>query len=338
MSGLDVISVSPAGQQRTPDGDFPRMWQNRTPTQFDVALSWVRTRGAQLLSEATKHGAVLLRGFPVQTAEEFDLLLQAFELPNFPYTRSLSNAVRVNRTERVFTANEAPCDITIYLHHEMAQTPLFPRRIFFFCQQPADEGGSTPLCRSDWLLKRLTEEQPEFVNKCRTHGLRYSNVMPSADDLKSGMGRSWQSTLAADRRDEAEARLGELNYTWEWTEDGLRVTTPILPAIRQLEDGRTIFFNQLIAAFHGWKDSRNDPDKAVRFGDDSPLDGSAVRAAAEIAEELTFDIPWQQGDVALVDNFVAMHGRRAYRGERTVLASLAMAQTLDTDPSSPTRS
>ena len=41
-----------------------------------------------------------------------------------------------------------------------------------------------------------------------------------------------------------------------------------------------------------------------------------------LADELTFDIPWQTGDVALVDNLVAMHGRRPFEGSRRVLASL----------------
>ena len=34
---------------------------------------------------------------------------------------------------------------------------------------------------------------------------------------------------------------------------------------------------------------------------------------------MTFDIAWQRGDVALVDNFVTMHGRRTFSGTRKVL-------------------
>jgi hypothetical protein len=137
------------------------------------------------------------------------------------------------------------------------------------------------------------------------------------------MGRSWQGTFSVDNREAAEARLAKLGYSWEWQANGdLRATTPVLPAVRDLGDGRASFFNQLIAAFNGWKDTRNDPAKAITLGDGTPLDPANVAAASALADELTFDIPWQAGDLALVDNYIAMHGRRTFKGTRRVLASL----------------
>jgi hypothetical protein len=280
------------------------------------------------LEQAGQHGAILFRGFPLSTPQDFDTFIAAFQLPSFPYYESLSNAVRVNWTERVFSANEAPPEVTIFYHHEMAQTPIFTAKLFFFCQQPAEEGGATPICRSDVLFERLAERCPQFARDCEEKGLVYSNVMPAENDPESGMGRSWQSTLNAKTRDEAEARLRSLGYSWEWLPDGcLRATTPALPAVREVSPGRKTFFNQLIAAFRGWKDTRNDPSKAIRFGDGQPLDRDAVAVASEIAEELTFDVPWKKGDAVLVDNFLVMHGRRTFRGARKVLASLAEPQT-----------
>ena len=117
--------------------------------------------------------------------------------------------------------------------------------------------------------------------------------------------------------------MQSLGYSWEWMDDGcLRVTTPQLPAVRPLGDGRISFFNQLIAAFHGWKDARNDPSKSITFGDGSLLDPATMNKVIAMAEEITFDLPWQTGDVALVDNFVTMHGRRTFEGTRKVLASM----------------
>ncbi len=48
----------------------------------------------------------------------------------------------------------------------------------------------------------------------------------------------------------------------------------------------------------------------------------AVAVAARLAEELSCDVPWRTGDVVLLDNSVAMHGRRTFTGTRKVLASL----------------
>lgn len=318
--GLSQVS----GLQRRDGAPFPLVYECRDQrSTAEAAAAWVQARSASLLDDARWHGAVLLRGFALRTAADFDQFVTAFGLPAFTYEDSLSNAVRVNRTPRVFTANEAPPHVQIFFHHEMAQTPLYPSRLFFFCEQPAETGGATPLCRSDWLWERLLAECPQFAADVAAKGLQYSNVMPGETDLQSGMGRSWQSTLKTTTREGAEQRLRSLGYTWQWLDDGcLRVTTPVLRGVYELADGRRTFFNQLIAAYCGWKDARNDPAKAITLGDGSPLDAAGVRAAVRIAEELAFDLAWQQGDVALVDNFVTMHGRRPFTGTRKVLAAM----------------
>lgn len=268
-------------------------------------------------------GALLFRGFDVPDPLAFDAAVEGYGEPGFTYEDSLSNAVRTNVTPRVFTANEAPPATEIFLHHEMAQTPLYPSKLFFYCEIAAQAGGATPLCRSDRVLERLEAEAPDFVARVEAEGVRYTNVMPGDDDAGSGQGRSWRSTLSAADRDSAETRLAALGYTWEWREDGsLRATTPVLQAVRTLPDGRRTFFNQLIAAFRGWADSRNDPGKAITFGDGSPITAQDMAPAITFADDLTHDLAWQAGDVALVDNFLVMHGRRPFEGKRRVLASL----------------
>lgn len=326
---LDTEVASVDRQQTYADGAFPYAFVSRSPdATLERATAWVAENRDQLLELATQHGAVLFRGFPTRTAEDFDAFIRELNLENFPYERSLSNAVRINRTERVFSANEAPPEVRIFFHHEMAQTPLFPKYILFFCEIAPEVGGATPLCRSDVLYEKLAQRCPEFVQACETKGLCYTNVMPGTDDPQSGMGRSWRSTLGVQTPEEAEARLRELNYSWQWLEDEcLKASTPPLPAVMEVRPGKKTFFNQLIAAFCGWKDSRNDPSEAIRHGDGSPLDADAVHIAGELADELTYDHSWQPGDIVLLDNTVAMHARRPFQGTRKVLASLAEMNT-----------
>lgn len=321
---LAINTVAVEAQQFHPQA-FPLIYalQSDSTGGLSAVSDWVQAHRQSLQAELADHGAILFRGFPLKSDMDFDAFIQFFGLKNFTYTDSLSNAVRRNRTERVFTANEAPANIAIYLHHEMAQTPIYPSALFFFCEHPAQTGGATPLCRSDVLLSQIEALMPAFVQACEEKGVRYTNTMPDQEDLQSGQGRSWRSTLNAPDKVAAEAKLQSLGYQWQWLpEDNLRVTTPVLPAVRTLADGRRVFFNQLIAAFQGWQDKRNVAQKSICFGDGTVIDPQAMATVIDLAEKLSFDMVWQAGDVALVDNLLVMHGRRPFTGERRVLASL----------------
>ncbi len=280
-------------------------------------LAWATSEADALKAAVAETGAVLFRGFPVKTAEDFDAFTQVFGYDGFTYDDSLSNAVRVNLTPRVFTANEAPPDVEIFLHHEMAQTPIYPRMIFFCCLSAAEEGGATPLCRSDRFYAAFKAGYPAWAEAFAERGLRYNTHMPAADDERSGQGRGWKSTLSVSSRAEAEARLGELGYAWSWQRDGSLVTTsPSLPAVRLLEDGSESFFNQAIAAYRGWRrrDGSNLP--VLTFGDGDAIPEEMLDTLAELSRQFVYAAEWQDGDIALVDNYRVMHGRYPYRGQR----------------------
>mgnify|MGYP001826623923 CR=1 FL=1 len=138
---IDVQSISVNGQQTYSDGPFPLVLacQSENAT-LEEAAEWARQNLAYLQEQLTQAGTILFRDFPLSADQDFDAFIKAFDFENFRYEDSLSNAVRVNRTERVFTANEAPPEVTIYLHHEMAQTPNYPSKLFFFCELAAETG------------------------------------------------------------------------------------------------------------------------------------------------------------------------------------------------------
>jgi len=303
---------------------FPAILEPTNGTDLSAYLNSNRDQVDETLATT---GAVLFRGFHVPTVGEFDAGIVAYGAENFTYKDSLSNAVRINLTPRVFTANEAPPTTSIFLHHEMAQTPIYPSKLFFYCHnychKAAERGGATPLCRSDILLNKLSEAEPELIQEFVEKGVSYSNTMPAHDDHNSGQGRSWRSTLSAKTKPDAETRLRTLGYSWAWGDDEtLRMTSPKLDAVKILPDGSSVFFNQLIAAYRGWSDTRNEASKSISFGDGSPIDADKLGTAIQLADELSFDLNWHSGDVALVDNFRVMHGRRPYEGTRKVLVSL----------------
>ncbi len=287
---------------------------------------WVRSQRAKWESQLEESGALLFRGLPLLGAEGFDAFVAAFGLSNYSYSESFSNAVRVELTSRVFTANEAPSSAVIALHHELAQTPHFPTYLFFYCDRPADRGGETVVCDSVAMFEKLREERPEFARACEERGLTYRTWMPPDNDPNSGQGRSWRSTFGADSTEQAETEMDRFGYGWKWLPDGsLLATSPILPAVEPTGTGAKAFFNQLIAAWAGWRSNAAEAERPVSFGDGSPLADADVRAAIEIAESVSIDVGWQAGDVACLDNRAVMHGRRPFEGERRLWASFAVA-------------
>ena len=301
-----------------------------TPETFTLAThgSLESEQQAQVESLLEDHGFVLFRGFDIVDHECFHQVVDSFDYPNFRYADSFSNAVRTNRTERVFTANEAPPSVEIFLHHEMAQTLTFPSRLFFYCEQAATTGGATPICRSDSALKSLEASSPDFVARLREQGVRYRNTMPAAADQGSGQGRSWRDTLSVDSRAEAEAKLGSLGYRYEWlTDEALSVQTPALPAIVISPDGVEVFFNQIVAAGAGWETRADDAEARLCYGDGSPIETALINAAIAACYQHTVDLDWHTGDIALLDNYKVMHGRRPFTGTRSVLASLCSPVT-----------
>ncbi|MDA9557271.1 TauD/TfdA family dioxygenase, partial [Vibrio sp.] len=299
---------------------------------IEEAAQWIQDHQEELEAILKKNGAILFRGFPVSDAEMFDSFSANFGYPDFTYKESLSNAVRINFTDRVFTANEAPKHAEINLHNEMAQTPVYPDKIFFFCQTPADQGGASPIMRCDMLFDAIKAKDAQLAKDFAEKGVKYTTTMPAANDAASAQGRSWKDTLSVDTIEAAEAKLSSLGYTWNWNEDGsIIVTTPVLPAVRTLDCGRQSFFNQIIAAYLGWAGVRENHTDTLRFGDDTNISKEGLELVCELAEELTFDTEWQAGDVALVDNNIAMHGRRPYSGDtkRIVLVALGAAKEND---------
>ena len=294
--------------------------RNITATQ-----AWLIENKKSIELKLNEHGAILFKDLPIVTAEDFDQFVSTFNYDTFTYEESLSNAVRINKTNKVFTANEAPKEVEIFLHHEMAQTPTYPKKIFFFCRSAANKGGETPLCRSDDLYEALLREDKNLIDRFEDLGVIYTSIMTSEDEFMSGQGRSWQRTLGVTSRDEAEIKLANLGYSWDWIEENnLSVTTRTFKAIKELAEGKKSFFNQVIAASLGWIKNSKNQVSPVRFGNGDEIEQSHIELITDLAESLTLLRSWQDNDILIIDNYRVMHGRKPFSGQknREVLVSL----------------
>ena len=140
--------------------------------------------------------------------------------------------------------------------------------------------------------------------------------------------------------------MRELGYTWQWGEDDtLQATTPRLEAVVTAPGtGIRCFFNQLPATTNNALEfsavgndgsslasdikavpTQDGINKCLSFGDGSEVSLEILLEARAICEKHAVNLQWQDGDVALLDNYIVMHARRIWNGplgSRKLLASL----------------
>ena len=227
----------PGPSQKRPSAPFiPSMIEPTFPPMveapaalatLDDACEWLGQHRGALLGALAQEG-LLLRGFPLRSAEDFDAFSGLSEFTPFTYQESLSNAVRINKTPRVFTANEAPPEVSILLHHEMAQTPFPPEKLFFFCRSAAEQGRRLvgPMCSIAVWVKSIRSAAAFEAGA----GVRHTTRMPGQNEAASGQGRSWGARFGADSRAEAEQRSEDLGYDYQWL--GTMLFSPRPPCCR----------------------------------------------------------------------------------------------------------
>jgi alpha-ketoglutarate-dependent taurine dioxygenase len=318
---------------------------------IEDTVEFIKGNLNEIQDELKKHGALLFRGFPIKEPKDFNDFALAFGWENLPYIgkklKALSliayqawttffklfhlgnifqggAAVRKSVCGVVFTSNEAPPDQLIPFHHEMAQTPIHPFHLFFYCDIKPTLGGETPLCLSNAVYEAMCKERPLFVEKLKQKGLKYTRVLPEEDDPSSPIGRGWKSTYLTQDKKEAEQLCVRDGGSFEWLPNNCpKVVSKILPAVRLDErTGQMTWFNSMVAVYHGWRDSRNSPEKAVTYGDDSPLDPADVLKCSQVLDELCVTFEWNQGDVVVIDNRLVLHARKSFTPPRRILAAL----------------
>lgn len=289
---------------------------------------WFRIHRDDVMHTVADKGAVIFRDFEdATTARDFSCAMRMLDLEPFQGTESA--APRTQVAWNVYTANEAPASEVIPFHHEMAQCDAYPSHLAFFCETPALEGGSTPIVRSQDVAAHVLRRFPSVARELEERGIRYVRVLPAEDDPTSPIGRSWVASYGGDVST-VEARLRAQGASWMWCADKtLRVVSPAKPVFGTNGRGAKTFFNSACGARLGWSDVRNDPSKAIVFGDDqTPLHSEAAALFDEAAQYMDANaarIPWQRGDLLLLDNRQVLHARETFTPPRRILASLWQA-------------
>lgn len=286
---------------------------------------WARSNRDFIRQRLQRHGGILFRGFNLNAVNEFELLLQSLSGELLEY--SYRSTPRTQVSGRIYTSTEYPAHQTIPLHNEMSYTRNWPMILGFFCVEVAPEGGETPIADSRRVFNLI---DPVVRDRFARKQVMYVRNYGEALDL------SWQNVFQTEDRAEVEAYCRNSGIEFEWKSNNELSTRQVCQAIATHPfTGEQVWFNQA-HLFHVsslkaelreslLSSASGAPPRNACYGDGSPIEDEVLDEIRAAYDQQTIVFPWQQRDVLLLDNMLAAHGRRPYRGSRKIVVGMGQS-------------
>ncbi|MEJ6485765.1 TauD/TfdA family dioxygenase [Nostoc punctiforme UO1] len=300
----------------------------RESSNLDNLFSWYRDNSELVENKLHKHGAILFRGFSVNTILAFETFVKSVSGNLMDYVDG--NSPRTKLATGIYTSTEYPDEYSISLHNELSYSSQWPDLLYFCCVTAPKEGGETPIADSRQILKSLN---PKLVEKFTLKQVKYIRNLHSGN----GMGVSWQDSFKTSDKSLVEAHNRKAGINFEWKKDGGLRLSQIRPAIAiHPHTGEQVWFNQA-EQFHPsslpkniyeammfyFEGNEEELPQYACFGDNTPIEASMLDEIREATCQQTVVFTWQEGDVLVIDNMLVCHGRRSFVGSRKILVSMS---------------
>jgi len=288
------------------------------------AEGWFGAAMPRLEPMLLRAGALLFRGFPLREAEDFRRAVAAMA-PRQLLDYAGGTSPRSKVADGVYTSTEYPKQLEIPLHNEMSYSLRWPRRLYFFCATAPQAGGETPLADSRRVLQAMPASIAEEFERRELMYVR--NLAPAHAPYNA-----WSKAFETSDREQVEAHCREMDIGCEWQPGGGLRIHERRPATRVHPlSGERVWFNQ-VHLFHasntpmGAKvDARIEAGlpMAAYYGDGGRIDGTTLAAVREVLRAQRRTFAWRQGDLLVVDNVLAAHGRLPFDGPRRILVAMS---------------
>lgn len=300
------------------DLNFPLVIKPNTPGL--ILNDWIINNREQFENKVKLHGAVLFRGFHINSVEKFENFSKLYV--DVPLEYNLRSSPRYSVGKNVYHTTTYPKEYSIQMHSESSYAPNHPRNIVFCCINPADQRGETPIADNRLVFKNLTEETK---NKFLQKGVKYVR------NLNKEIGLSWQEVFQTTDKKEIEEECDKTGIGFRWVSDDELILTWYKKAIWEhpltkepVWFNHAFFFNKyaLEDTFLEAVETDDQLPNNTFYGDGSSISKKEIEEIREAYKKATVEFPWEKGDVLFLDNMLMSHGRSPYSGDRKIITSL----------------
>lgn len=270
----------------------------------DPATTLASLVPGQVTAALRRAGFLLLRGFRPDL-EQFSAFVGAHsERVTLDPARSFHGG---STAQKVDAGHDS-----VGLHLENGNSPFAPTLTWFFCEKAASSGSQTTVCDGYRVWDALSEEARALF---REHEIVYSRRVEETRWKAFAafhLGSSDAASVTVDQLRELAGGPGETVI--DLLEDGSIHYAYRVPAVHGTLFGeRPAFANSILGPSNHYETPR------ITFADGRDIPVHILKEVESVTEEVTEELDWADGDVALIDNTRVMHGRRAITDpERTI--------------------
>lgn len=240
-------------------------------------------------------GVILFRGFEVSD-QIFPAFVSSF---TSQFLRDYGNS-KTSDPAGGFVQSVTLGTKPLELHCENAVSAERPDIIWFYCAAPALRGGETTFCDGVAVWRELSNSTKQLF---LTKKVRYQITVPR------------EMYLSKDGK--IVLHVGALKFagtTYNFNDDESLTIEYVVSAVKKTKYGSQLAFaNSLTGPY---------PDYKMTFEDDADIPRDVIQEIKQLHEQLTENIAWQAGDLAMIDNSRFLHGRRAFSDKQRRIFSL----------------
>ena len=298
--------------------DFPLIIEPEN--SVDILSEWIVSNRLNFEKSKETYGAILFRGFEVDSVDKFENFTKNFV--DIPLEYNLRSSPRYSVGKNVYHTTTYPSQYSINMHSESSYAPIHPSNIVFCCINPADERGETPIADNRLVLKNLSEStKMKFLER----GVKYVR------NLNSEFGLSWEEVFQTSSKDKVEEDCRREGIQFLWKGDQRLELNWCKNAIWEHPvTNEKVWFNH--AFFFNKYSFNKDFLELIESDEDLPNNtfyGDGTKISKEVIEEIKLayeksivEFSWEKGDVLFLDNMLISHGRNPYKGNRKIITSL----------------
>ncbi len=338
---LDKINVSFLDKSKK---TLPLIITPRFDDSHKFICEWLEENNSWVQDQMTRYGAVIIRGFKIESAVDFEQATLALDPNLCDKYRGTSPRSLAEGTKYAFSAADVPVNYPIAQHLEMSFLKAPPRFLYFGCMKESSSlGGETSVCD----FRRVYQDiSPEIRNKFQTKQVKYTRKHHRVGEKwtydVSAM-KTWEELFGTSSKEEVEqicleeeappVRWIDDTFCQEWVDQATQLhpitnepvwfnhtqvfhwsTFPaeLWYAFCRMKNFQLFFHFLLVSIFTvvkygilGYKMSLD-----VSFGDETPISFDEMNEVRDaIHKNLVFS-RWQRGDILCIDNFSTSHGRQ----------------------------